>query len=86
MELEQTYVKYNSLLTAKYTIDVCQKYFALEYTSRKNLSGYNILSELIPYPYNGFQEQDISENISILSPVFAETFLQANIAEAKSLN
>lgn len=90
MELEQTYVKYNSLtdtflLTAKCTIDDCQKYFALEYTVRKSSVGYPFLSQLIPYSYNGFQEPDISENIISLSPVFAETFLQANIAEGKSL-
>lgn len=90
MELEQTYVKYNSLtntflLAAKCTIDDCQKYFALEYTESKSPAGYRSLSQLIPYSYNGFQEPDISENIISLSPVFAETFIQANIAEGKSL-
>lgn len=91
MELEQVYVKHNSLsntflLTAKCTIDDCKKFFALEYTTRIASTGYRHLDELIPYSYNGFQEPDISENIINLSPIFAETFLQASIAEGKTLN
>lgn len=91
MELEQIFVQYNSLsnnflLAAKCTIDDCQKYFSLEYTVEMSAGGFPYLKELIPYSYNGFQEQDISKNIISLSPIFAETFLQANIAEGKSLN
>lgn len=91
MELEQIDVKYDStsqhyLLCARCSIDSCRKFFSLEYGSFKDKYGQLHLFELIPYSYNGFQEPDISKNIISLSPIFAETFLQANIAEGKSLN
>ena len=91
MELEQVDVKYDStsdhyLLCARCSVDSCRKFFCLEYSSREDKYGQNFLHELIPYSYNGFQESNISERIIDLSPIFAETFSQANIAEGKNLN
>lgn len=91
MELEQVVVKYDSisqhyLLCARCSVDSCKKFFSLEYSSFLDEYRFRHLNKLIPYSYNGFQEPDISKRIIDLSPIFAETFLQANIAEGKSLN
>ena len=69
-------------LVFRCTVSSCRKFFILEYFSSSIL---NAPSELINYQYNGVVDINISENIRTLSPIFAETFNEASIAESKNL-
>ncbi|WP_285015807.1 DUF4145 domain-containing protein [Lactococcus garvieae] len=92
MEPEQIANYYDSVsktaaLTFRCSIGSCHKFFILEYETTKSPGGYlNSLPRLIEYDYNGFHTPNISDNIKNLSPIFSTTFIEATIAESKSLN
>lgn len=91
MEAQQMSDIYDSIsstaaLIFRCSIDDCHKFFILEYKVLKSAAGIlSQVSELINYDYNGFQEPNISKNIRTLSPIFADTFSEASIAESKRL-
>lgn len=93
MEPEQIHVAYDPmtqtyLLVVRCTVDNCRKFFSLEYSSKRENSPYKYLhlDQLLPYTYDGFSDDSISQNIKELSPEFSQTYSQALIAESKNLD